>query len=49
MAEVGLVFLLAAGELDPLSVDHDNGVAAIDMRGEDRFVFAPEAVGDDRS
>ena len=45
---VGLVITLVAGEADLVSIDHDNMVATIDVRGVHRLVLAAQTVRDNR-
>jgi hypothetical protein len=45
---IDLLVELAAGEADLVGVDHDDMVAAIDVRREARLVLAAQDVGDDR-
>ena len=45
---VEVFFALLAGHLDFVSVDHDDIVAHVHVRGERRFVLATQTHGDDR-
>src|SRR4051812_46036795 len=42
---VHLGFFFVAGELDLVSVDHDDEVAGVDVRREDRLVLAAKHAG----
>ena len=44
---IGLLLQLVARQLDLAGVDHDDMIAAIDVRGEARLVLAAQMVGDD--